>query len=48
MYKLLHKIQENKHNRLYSQQRNTQLLKTALKGCVLFKKEYDGQGLYNT
>lgn len=47
MYKLLHKTQERKQNKLYSKQRITQLLKTALKGCVLFKKECDRQGLDN-
>lgn len=48
MYKFLHKIQEMKHNRLYSKHRLTQLLKKPLKGCVFFKKESDGQGLGNT
>lgn len=44
IYKLLHKIEEMKHNRLYSKQRIMQL-KTALKGCVWSKMKGDGPGL---
>lgn len=44
IYKLLHKIQQMKHNRFYSKQRIMQL-KMALKVCVFSKMKGDGRGL---